>query len=48
MKKYIKPEILTESMDAENMIATSTFNEVGSGQQFTKGKLWAEWEEEEF
>ena len=45
MKQYIKPETFVESMELQSMLAastaTSSFNEVGDGNQLTRQNGWA-------
>jgi len=48
MKKYIQPNIKLRSLEAETLLAAiSLNNEVGNGEQLSKGNIWED-EEEEF
>lgn len=48
MKKYIQPNIKLRSLEAETLLAAISLNdEVGNGEQLSKGNIWED-EEEEF
>ena len=48
MKKYIQPNIKLRSLEAETLLAAISLNdEVGKGEQLSKGNIWED-EEEEF